>query len=165
MAEPVNIISFGNAKFDENLIRDKEVVKENGATRYVVSFTNGATVKYPEQNIKNNARIDINSYIPFFNKLHGRRAEEHEYTISDFYGLEFTGSTEVDKVKVSGCTACTIDIYGEMDADEVTIQANKEHISQKNKVIMDHKDEVTDNTGTYEGYGIHFEGDSRDKLK
>ena len=38
MTDPVKIITFGGVKVDANSITSTKTVKENGATRFVISF-------------------------------------------------------------------------------------------------------------------------------
>lgn len=96
-----------------------------------------------------------------------------QYTISQFWGLEFSGSQKSDHVNLRGCTRCTVDVSGgnSYAYDAVALERSPKFVSQHNEVIMDAKDitHEIDNRGIAinqaKGSGIHHEGDNRDKLK
>lgn len=194
MGEPVKIITFGGAKFDSNQVASQSTVKKNGTTYYVVNFKTGAKIQYPAQEDKNNAAIDIgrgesstyvgyyddnlkNSIIydnmgkPGYENFTGGEGALYQvadkYTISRFWGAEFTGTAKPDDVDLKGCTRCTVNISGgnSYARDKVSMEEDEKFVSQKNEVIMDAKDEVYTQYDKIEGAGTYHEGDSRDKLK
>ncbi len=141
MTEPVKIITFGGAKFDENQVSHKSTYKKGNETRYLVIFKGGASVEYPNQAAKNNSKIDIGrdeSYLWVGKKTDSKENKElfnnkgklgyedistdktgtiwqkgDKFTISQFCGLEFHGSDwQPDDVVLEGCTKCTVDVSG-----------------------------------------------------
>lgn len=200
MSEPVKIITFGGAKFDANQVASQSTTKKNGETYYVVNFKSGAKVQYPAQAEKNDARIDVGrgegqNYVgcyddnkqinhiydnigkPGYENFGGGEGvltqKADQYTISQFWGLEFSGSKNPDDVNLRGCTKCTVNVSGgnSYARDEVTLERSPKFVSQHNEVIMDAKDitNEADNRGIIinqvQGSGIYHEGDNRDKLK
>lgn len=200
MAEPVKIITFGGAKFDANQVASQSTTEKNGKTYYVVNFKSGAKVQYPAQAERNEARIDIGrgeaeNYVGYYDDSKqmarifdnlGKPGYENftggegvvmekadQYTISQFWGLEFSGSQKPDDVNLRGCTRCTVNVSGgnSYAHDEVILERSPKFVSQHNEVIMDAKDitNEADNRGRIinqvQGSGIHHEGDNRDKLK
>lgn len=200
--QPVKIITIGGAKFDANQVASQSTTKKNGKTYYVVSFKSGATVQYPQQAQKNNAAIDIGigesgSYVGNYSDsptmayrydhmgegrykdLEGGEGAIYQkadkYTISRFWGLEFSGTQKPDDVNLNGCTRCTVNINGgnSMSGDKVTLSNSSNFKSRDNEVVMDKNDEVRhlrddgiiDGDSDVRGAGTYHEGDSRDKLK
>lgn len=201
--EPVKIITFGGARFNANEVASKSTVQRDGKTYYVVNFKTGGKVEYPRQATKNNAAIDIGRgesvhYVGcisdgtvteyMYNNIDkgkysdltagegvvGQKADR--YTISRFFGLEFTGTQRPDNVTLNGCSNCTVDIAGgnSRSNDQVTIKPDAKFVSKDNEVKMDGKDDVYplkvtngelwgDDVVT--GAGIYHEGDTRDKLR
>lgn len=204
MTEPVKIITFGGAKFDANQVASKTTVNKGGKTYYVVNFKTGAKVQYPAQAQKNEARIDVGrgeaeNYVghcsdskqisrmydnmiehkPGYENFTGGEGcvneKADQYTISQFWGLEFTGSRKPDNVHLNGCTSCTVNLSGgnSYAGDRVGLRDSSRFVSQNNEVIMDDKD-VTKKferdsslliVDVVKGAGTHHEGDSRDKLQ
>ena len=199
MTEPVNIMTFGNAKMDANRVASKRTVQQNGETYYVVNFKNGAQIKYPKQDPGNNSRIDLgygeakayaSDYSPQyrnnkdrFNYLYNKAAncsyldrEEgvlvenaDKYTITQFYGLEFTGTKKPEEVLLAGCTSCNVDVRGgnSYTNDSVIIRSTNAFKSQKNKVKVDANDDINDNDARtiWRTAGTHYEGESRGMLR
>lgn len=201
MSEPVKIITFGGAKLNQNEVASKTTENKNGKTYYVVNFKTGATVKYPAQAKRNNAKIDVGrgegeNYVGncsdskkmermYDNIIAGKPGYKNftagegvvmqasdKYTISQFWGLEFTGSQKPDDINLKGCTRCKINVRGgnSLSNDQVNLEKTKKFASKNNEIIMDAKDEMNeiDNitiTNRVTGAGIHHEGDSRDQLR
>lgn len=194
MGEPVKIITFGGAKFNANEVASKNTVQKDGKTYYVVNFKTGAKIQYPAQAAKNNAAIDVgrgessafmgsaydspkmekiydNLGNPGYENYTGGEGIVHQiadkYTISRFWGAEFTGSAKPDDIDLKGCTSCTVNISGgnSFSRDKVSMEADKKFVSQNNEVIMDAKDSVDTKYDRIQGAGIYHEGDSRDKLR
>lgn len=201
MTEPVKIMTFGGAKFDKNQVESSNTVKKNGRTYYVVNFKTGAQVQYPAQAKDNNASIDIGrgeaantvgsvsegaGMAQLYDKVNKGKSgykdlktgegiitqKADKYIISQFWGLEFTGSKKPDNVILKGCTSCKVDTRGgnSLARDEVTLERSGKFVSQHNEVIMDAKDRTDEVNGititnSSMGAGIHHEGDNRDKLK
>lgn len=201
MTEPVKIVTFGGAKFDANQVASQSTTKKNGKTYYVVNFKSGAKVQYPTQPKKNEARIHVElgagrtyagysgdskemahiydnmgkaGYTNFTGGEGVVQEKADKYTISQFWGLEFSGSKKADDVNLKGCTRCTVDIRGGNSAsrDEVRLVDSPKYRSQNNEVIMDAKDYTAEIDAKNnwinrdaQGEGIHHEGDSIDELK
>ena len=198
--QPVKIITIGGAKFDANQVASQSTIQKNGKTYFVVNFKSGAKVQYPQQAAKNNAAIDIGigeseSYVGNYSDSptmayrydhmgEGRYKDltggegalyqqADKYTISRFWGLEFSGTQKPDDVNLKGCSSCTVNISGgnSMSGDRVTLSKSSNFISQNNEVRMDANDQVrhlSDDgiiSSEVSGAGIYHEGDSRDKLR
>lgn len=152
---PKQPITFGGVKLNANEIASKEVVKENGATRFVINFKNGSTIKYPQQAPKNNSSI-------YF----GTEGFEQRMTINRLYGAEYSGSDgntnqTYDFVNANGCANCIFDISNDGQHDRVILDDSGNMKSQNNKVKMDECD--TTNIAykdwmSVEGEGTHVEG-------
>lgn len=70
----------------------------------------------------------------------------NRYKISQFYGLEFTGTEKPDEIDLMGCTSCTVDVRGGNSSytqDTVTIYSTTKFKSHKNSVKNDGADVVT----------------------
>lgn len=201
MAEPVKIITFGGAKFDQNQVASTTTVNKNGKTYYVVNFKTGAKVQYPAQAKTNNARIDVGpgesaNHVGYCddskkmeqmydNIIEGKPGYENftggegvvmqvadKYTISQFWGLEFTGSKKPDDINLRGCTRCTIDVNGgnSLANDKVSLEKSEKFVSKHNEIRMDAKDKIIEVdkdtiTNRVTGAGIHHEGDNREQLR
>lgn len=166
---PVKIIKIGGVKVDANSITSTKTVNENGATRFVISFKDGSTVKYPAQAAKNNSAIELED------TRFGECMEDYRMSINRIFGLEYTGTKGVDHVTLNGCRSCTVDVVNGnsgYEGDFVKIQDFQRTLrspilkSGNNEVKMDKQDIVCDNEKwVINGEGIHHEGDSSDKLK
>ena len=202
MGDPVKIITFGGAKFDANQVASQSTVQKDGKTYYVINFKSGASVQYPAQAKNNNATIDVGigeseAYVGHYSDSdtmayrydhmgEGRYKDltggegalyqkADKYTISRFWGLEFSGTQKPDDVNLRGCTKCTVNVSGgnSMAGDQVTLSNSSKFKSRDNEIIMDDKDTtrhmrndgIIEGASTVKGAGTYHEGDSRDKLK
>lgn len=164
---PQNQINFGGVRVNQNEIASKKVVKENGATRYIINFKNGTTIKYPAQAKKNEAKVSAyneSGPITHVNNL--------------AYG-KITGNTkDQDIIFMSGCKSCEVDVANDNLTDYVTLENSKrfketslfsqlmgnpsfeeEVIPSKNNKIKQDKNDLTE-IGQLEisGEGVHIEG-------
>ena len=90
-----------------------------------------------------------------------------KYLITQFFGLEFTGSNRPEDVHLRGCRDCTVDLQGgnSYSCDSATIEKTT-FKTENNEVILDAKDRVK---GTefddIVGPGIYHEGHDKSQLE
>lgn len=169
---PQKPITYGGVKLNENEVQSKKVVKENGATRFVISFKNGSTVKYPQQAKHNNAEITSSNYT----ETKSGRELIANTEISRLFGAEFTGTQysphrdgnyPLDSVSLNGCTNCKVDVSNDVNKNEIgdrvfVFDDHEYGFKAKNNVIKqdkyDETDIITSNKDlTIVGEGTHIE--------
>ena len=167
---PQNHINFGGVRVNQNEIASKKVVKENGATRFIINFKNGTTIKYPAQAKKNEASVKAS----FDSKLDN--ADTQVYHLA--YG-KITGNPQKhDTIWMSGCKSCEVDVANDNNDDYVSLESTERYedpslFSQimgetgpvvitthsKNNNIKMGKEDVTRYEDTcVTGEGVHIEG-------
>ncbi len=155
---PQNQINFGGVRVNQNEIASKKVVKENGATRYIINFKNGTTIKYPAQKKTNNTTIQFNPS----QKPTQKNIKYMEVT-NLAYG-EITGSpNEQDNINMWDCKSCKIDLSNDNNKDRVTLLDDVDihkRPSQNNQIKMGKEDEtdISYDHILVKGEGLHKEG-------
>lgn len=149
---PQNQINFGGVQVNQNEIASKKVVKENGATRYIINFKNGTTIKYPAQKKTNESRIKTNQR-EFFSST----------SLSNLAYGEITGNpNDKDLIIMHGCNSCKIDLSNDNNADTVSLWDKVGHkgSSKNNQIKMGKEDEaeLNDKNTLVKGEGLHIEG-------
>lgn len=148
--KPQNQITFGGVRVNQNDIKSKKVVKENGATRFVIDFKNGVKVKYPEQSAKKNSIIGEDDHD--YNILRSfKRIDNAEITISPESANIFT---------LIGCRGCTVDTSVNKFFDTVCIEDDENIKSSGNRVIQDGQDSTfkVSTDESLDGAGTFIEG-------
>lgn len=169
-----NQIIFGGVRVNPSEIDSKKVVKENGATRYIINFYNGITVKYPAQKKTNNSVIEAG--------LKRYQTDTDDYQnqlwIENLAYGEITGDkTYEDDISLEGCKNCKVDVSNDdSNHDDVTFMNNVDfhdssliRRSENNQAKLGQKGHLSiyHNTGHYlsevdgcyvEGKGLYKEG-------
>lgn len=158
---PQNQITFGGVKTNQNDIASKRVVKENGATRFVIDFKNGTTVKYPAQAAKNHSEIADGSKF--------ERIAYAEITTNK------DGKNNGDDIvfRLDGCKNCTVDT-SQNNLPELVIAGSDDKYNKKssgNKFIQGeddrtlyHPEDIHAESVEIRGAGTHIEGQENNPL-
>lgn len=152
MGKTGKITSLGNLRYDANQVESTSTIKENGATRYVITFKNGATAKFPAQAETNNSSISL-----------AQGTSTSLFSLERISGMEFTGSDkQKELINLSGCHNCTVDVSNDKYKEHVRIIPDQAtgttFTSNNNTVIMDH-DVTVDNGRDVIGTCTYHEGD------
>lgn len=160
---PQKPVTFGDVKLNENEIESKNTVKENGATRYVVNFKNGSTIKYPQQAKRNNAEINSEHYLG----VGDTESYVVQTDINRLFGAEFTGGNHIDLVHLNGCNNCKVDVSDDGSINDLgdTVYIYDDYKSKyksKNNTIKQDRYDTTNifadkDIITVKGEGTHIE--------